>query len=543
MNHDEKQFEELLKKTTLDDKPDHRHRDKLHQDILAAFARRQWQKDRQSPQFGIWRTIMQSRTMKLAAVAAVIAIVGVASWVMHGRGGNEQISPLEFLSKVQASENTLFSGDRVVHILSEITIYGRNYNPKTSEIIAKLGDPKMTGEEMMKLNRELVSSWMVSFLPMASLAANGEQRLTEIRLSKDANQPYTIFDNAWYEPQTGRFVRTMETDGKIIFANAYDGDFVNVTETAPDGKVQMKSEAVTSGFKAPENPAEFLGMTAGVRQCLVEKCFVQPVQEVVKDTLEDGTPVFVYKVGFPDPWGELNTYYLFKIRRSDEIIAEIEYIYAGNRQMLIRRIVSESVDKPGYSWNLAELSSKELAGQTPSAVTVAELAIGNVSVRHMVDTAEFETYIFATDPGWTQKREIVDAADPMNPQARMFVIFYYAKEGNNRHVLLIQSPTHNKYLATVLKQAKDHIEEAKKQGAVTEYANGCRVYRNTGGEAFWTELCFKSSGFEPAKDRVGLIVETPAGTYPMIGVNGALTEEELAGLINSLIPAKEYEVK
>ncbi len=266
------------------------------------------------------------------------------------------------------------------------------------------------------------------------------------------------------------------------------------------------------------------------------------MQEVVKDRLEDGTPVLVYKVGFPDPWGELNTYCLFKIRQADEIITEIEYIYAGNRQMVIRRVASESVDKPGYSWNLAELSSKEMAGQTPSAVTVAsDVAINNVSVRHMVDKAEFETYIFAADPNWTQKRDIVDVIDPMNPPARMFVILYTAEGG--RPVLLIQSPTNNKYLATVLKQAQTHAEEAKKQGLYTEYANGCKVYKNTGGEAFWTDLCFRNCGFEPAKDRVGFIVETPAGTYPMIGVNGALTEEELAGLISSLIPAKEYQVK
>ncbi len=542
MNHDEKQFEELLKKVTFDDKPDYRHRDKLEQELLAAFARRQWQQE-QSQHIGIWRAIMQSRITKLAAVAAVITVVWIASVTMFHRDVVKPMSSLEFLAKAQAAEQALFTGDRIVHILSEITIYGSRYNPKTNEIIEKLSDPKMTGEEMLKLNRELVSSWMISWLPMGSLSADGQQRLTEIRLSRNANQPYTILDNAWYEPQTGRFVRTMEMNDKVLFANSYDGDFVNITETAPDGKVQLKGEAVTSNFKAPENPAEFLGITAGVRQCLVDKCFTQPVQEIVKDALEDGTPVLVYKVGFPDPWGELNTYYLFKIRQADEIIAEIEYIYAGNRQMVIRRVVSEQVDSPGYSWNLAELTSKELAGQTPSDVTVAsDVAIDNVSIRHMVDKAEFETYIFATDPSWTKQRTIVDVVDPMNPLARMFVILYTAEDG--RHVLLIQSPTNNKYLATVLKQAQAHAEEAKKQGLnCAEYANGCKVYKNTGGEDFWTDLCFRNCGFEPAKDRVGLIVETPAGTYPMIGVNGALTEEELAGLVNSLIPAKEYQVK
>jgi outer membrane lipoprotein-sorting protein len=84
MKNDERQFEELLNKATFDDKPDYRHRDKLHQELLSAFAGRQWREERQSRQIGVWRTIMQngfdklttSRTMRLAA-AAVIIIAGV----------------------------------------------------------------------------------------------------------------------------------------------------------------------------------------------------------------------------------------------------------------------------------------------------------------------------------------------------------------------------------------------------------------------------------------------------------------------------------
>jgi len=524
MRNDERQFEELFSKVTFDDKCDYHHRNKLQKELLAAFARRQWQEERrtrpaQGGEIGVWRTIMRSgfdklttsRITKLAAVAAIVAIAVFLNRAIFRPGHTDPITSIEFLAKAQAAEQALFTGDKIVHILNEITIYGSHYNPKTNEMIEKLGDPKITDEEMQKLNRELVSSWMINWLPMCSLEADGGQRLTEIRLSRDANQPYTIFDNSWYEPRTGRFVRTMETDDKVIFVNAYDGEFVSITETAADGKIQLKGEAVTSDFRAPENPAEFLGITAGVRQCLSDKCVAEPIQDVVEDKLEDGTPVLVYKLGFPDPWGELNTYYLFKVRRADEIIAEIEYTYMGQQQMLIRRIASE-------------------------------VAIDNVSVRHMVDRAEFETYIFASDPSWTQQRMIVDVVDPMNPSARMFLILYTAEDG--RHVLLIQSTTHNKYMGMMFKQAQARSAEAHGQGLnYTEYANGCKLYANIGGEAFWTDLCFRNCGFEPAQDRVGYIVETPSGTVPLIAVNGAVTEEELAVLVNSLIPAKEYEVK
>jgi hypothetical protein len=545
MNPNERKLEELMSKMTFDDKPDHRHRDKLEQELLAAFARRQWQQEkqsRQSPwgQAGVWRTIMQNKT-RLVAAAAVIAIVGVVSWTMfHKEVVTPMLSAIEVIQKAQAKEKLLFAGDKIVHIMSEITIYRSQYNPKASEMIQKIGDTKMTVEELNKTNKELISSWLINWLPMMSLQPSGEQRLTEIRLAKDANQTYTIYDNSWYEAKTGRFVRTMDINDKVIFANSYDGQFVNITETAADGKVQLKSEAVSANFKAPENPAGFLGMTAGVQQCMTDKCFMQPVQDITKDTLADGTPVHVYKVGFPNPWGDLNTYYLFKIRQADEIIAEIEYVFNNQPQMIIRRVVSEQVDKPDYSWNLAELSSKELAGETPSPVTVAsDVAIDNVSVRHMVDKADFETYIFATDPNWTKGRWIVDVMDPMNPPARMFIAIYPPKDNDTRMVMLIQSQTHNKYMSAMFKQAES-------QGAKFDwkiYANGCKVYRNTGSEPFWTELCFKNANVEPAKDRCGYIVQSPAGTFPLIAVNGPVTEEELTGLINSLIPAKDYQVK
>ena len=204
---------------------------------------------------------------------------------------------------------------------------------------------------------------MISWLPISSLQANGWPETNRIKLSESAQQAYTIQDESWYDAATGRFARVMETDGKIIFANSYDGSFVYQSESMDNGTIKMKSEAVTANFKAPDNPAEFLGLTAGVQQCLDEKCLRQPVQAVTNDVLADGTKVTVYKAGFTGLTGELNTYYLFKVRQSDEIVAEIEYITNGKPQVTIQRVLSESVEKPEFSWNLAELSNKELAGR------------------------------------------------------------------------------------------------------------------------------------------------------------------------------------
>jgi len=78
MNNNERKLEELMSKMTFDDKPDNRHRDKLQQQLLAAFARRQWQQERQSRQNGVWRTIMQNK-MRLAAAAAIVVITGLVA--------------------------------------------------------------------------------------------------------------------------------------------------------------------------------------------------------------------------------------------------------------------------------------------------------------------------------------------------------------------------------------------------------------------------------------------------------------------------------
>jgi len=48
-----------------------------------------------------------------------------------------------------------------------------------------------------------------------------------------------------------------------------------------------------------------------------------------------------------------------------------------------------------------------------------------------------------------------------------------------------------------------------------------------------------SIGDPPAEDRTGYMIETPAGTFPALAINGKVTDEELHALIDSLVPAKE----
>ena len=209
---------------------------------------------------------------------------------------------MELLAKAQAAEKALFAKTGIVHLVSEITVYPTTN--KGAELIEKLGDTTKSAEEVNKINHEIFSQWMVSWLPISSLRANGWPETNRIKLSEGAQQAYTIQDESWYDAATGRFARVMETDGNIIFANSYDGSFVYQSESMNNGTIKMKSEAVAANFKAPDNPAEFLGLTAGVQQCLDEKCLRQPVQSVTNDVLADGTKVTVYKAGFTGIMGE-----------------------------------------------------------------------------------------------------------------------------------------------------------------------------------------------------------------------------------------------
>jgi hypothetical protein len=280
-------------------------------------------------------------------------------------------------------------------------------------------------------------------------------------------------------------------------------------------------------------------MTAGVQLCLSDKCLRQPVHYAGRETLDDGTNVDVYKAGFEDLWGGLNTYYEFKVRQSDEVVAEITCVSRGELRLTIRRTLNESVDKADISWNLAELSPEQLAAESNTAVAVKTNAvIPNVSVRHMVEQAGFETYIFKTNPAWTQERTIADVADDTNATQRRFGIVYTA--GDNRHVVLVQSQTNTKLMLSI----KQRVASQGGTMETIDYANGCKLWKSTGGsEKWWTDIILRQSGFIPAEDRSGYNIETPSGTIVSLIVNGRLTEAERDSLVNSLIPARDYQVK
>jgi len=176
--------------------------------------------------------------------------------------------------------------------------------------------------------------------------------------------------------------------------------------------------------------------------------------------------------------------------------------------------------------------SRPAFGERPKAAVTADMVIPNVSVRQMIEKADFETCIFATNPPWTAGRRIFDVLDVGSPPHRMFTVSYGAKDG--RHIVLVQSPTYNAALG-----AKTKLPEAK---LVYQSPKGFKVWSGPADRMAWlADILLQSAGYaKPSEQRTGHLLETPAGTFPALAINGQVTDAELHTLIDSLVLAREY---
>ena len=475
---------------------------KRYSNILQAFKKSK-AKEPVATQPNIWRMIMRSRITKLAAAAVIIIAVFLCGLFLQHYNN---VTDFSLLAKAFAAENNLFTGEDIVHIKNEIIVFP-------------------TGEGSGELDSPLDFVW----LPMCSLQADGQFMFNQFKLSV-YTEPYTVYDQAWYEPATGMFIRILNTDDKVVFANSYDGEFVYTSQVESDGTLQLMKEAITEDFVPPLKPAEFLGMGAGLQSGLQEE--TPMLQDITDGMLENGSSAQVYKVGTPDPDGELRAYLLFRVRDDDGTIAEEEFIISDESRLLIRRILAESVQTAEYSWNLSEIEGVNVTADAgPQVSLTPDMVILDVSVQSMVDRASFETYIFAINPSWTEQIQIVDVIDPASPGERMYI--FAARADDERHLVMVQSPTYNKALGVLIKTGT----------LVYTSPNGFKIWSG-GPDKWFAEILLTSASFivkdPPSDDRIGYILESPAGTFPALAINGPLSDEELHELIDTLIPAKEY---
>ena len=113
----------------------------------------------------------------------------------------------------------------------------------------------------------------------------------------------------------------------------------------------------------------------------------------------------------------------------------------------------------------------------------------------------------------------------------MFI--FAARANDGRHLVMVQSPSYNTMIGPM----------AKTGTLVYTSPNGFKVWG--GGQSKWfAEILLNSAKFvikdPPSDNRTGYILESPAGTFPAMAINGPLSDEELHKLIDSLVPAKDY---
>jgi hypothetical protein len=476
-----------------------------------------------------WNNIMKIKITKLVAVAVILIGLSLVSWFSlqgSSSNGTQIMSGFSFLSKVCAAEQALFYQNGIVHISNEIVVHPR---PQEPSYLSKIDELDINAD--MRKYLKTTSSWLdFNWLPICSLQADGEFRYNMLNLAKDIEETYTINDQAWFDPSTGRFVRIMKIGEEVLFGNSYDGQYVHSFEVDTNGRMQLISEPVSEDFEPPANPAEFLGITAGLQNTIGQEELQIPVQEVTQGSLEDGSEVNVYKIGYADLLGDINTYWLFKVAQDDSIVAEMEFVLAGSSQIVIRRVSSDSVDDVDICWDLAGMElANERTAEKPIATVETDTMLADVSVEHMIDRADFETYILGATPSWTEEGQICDIEDFTNSQHRMFSIVYPAKDG--RHIISCQSYTFNNFFSWVLKYGRELYTSG----------NGCKLWAGGSAEKQWTEIHMTICGFTAAEDRKGYVIQTPGGTYLSLAINGQLSDEELHGLVDSVVSAREYQ--
>jgi hypothetical protein len=449
-----------------------------------------------------WRRIMTSSIAKMAVAAGVVVAIGLFGLSQLSTRDTNGSWAYDLLSKACAAEETLFAGTKIVHIQNEIVVQALSTGASSSE-----------PNEM----------WM----PMCSLKPDGQLRANQLKLPA-ARESYVVTDHSWYDPVTGCFTRVLKAGDAVIFGNAYDGRFIYDATVSPAGAVQVASQAIAASFQPPQSPAEYLGIAPGLKTVLAQGDSM--VQSVEQGTLADGVAVHIFKLGMPGPDGQANnSWWLFKVRDDDATIAETEFVLLGRPRLLIRRVLTESVETPGISWNLNELEGTGAQAAQPVSIT-PDMVLPNVSVQHMVERAKFETYAFSAQPAWTGPVQITDCLNPANNE-RMFILT--ARADDHRHLVLVQDSMYNTMLGPLVKAGT----------LVYTSPNGFKVWGG-GPQKWYSQILLQSAQAfikdKPAEDRIGYVLESPAGTFPALAVNGPVSEEELHKLVDSLIPAKDY---
>jgi hypothetical protein len=432
----------------------------------------------------------------------------------------EKMSVSDLRRQAVAAAKSLFAGEGVLSLASETVV-----EPVKDAILAK-----------------------GRYMNMRSLGASGKPEPATLALPAKPGEQYALESHIWYDRKTGRFARVVTIGGETIFANAYDGSAVYAIEPDAQGVMRVVGRPVAPSFQPLKDPADFLGVTGSLDEDRFEKSY----SDAGPSALPDGSPARVVKLSTPEMPGMSmlrevmgnSPYKLFTIRKSDFACVQIENVMKGERALVTRLKTAETVAAPGVPWNLGGVKVRIALPTTGEQQLAGPILMGpSASVQQMSAVSDYKTYLFAADPPWTTERRIMALRDPTSALSWMFVTAYRAKDG--RHVVLVQAAMYNKMFEQLMATMAGPQGEGLKKNLKEIYASpsGFKVWsmmKGTGMGAMILTAARDWLNAEPLSDSAGYLVQTPAGTFPALAVNGSLTDDELHALIDSLVPAKEY---
>lgn len=448
------------------------------------------------------------RSALAIAAAAAVLLAMVLFPIGGGLSPSANRDAFSLLAKASAAEARIFAADDVVSLVSEIV----------AEPVA---------------DAELAA---FRWLPLLAVGADGKTRFPQLKLGGDGKERYTIRDESWYDPATHRFAHVLSLKGRPLFANSYDGHSVHLLEVDEQGQARFKDEPVAPGFQPPKDPAEFLGLLAVARPASA-KDQIADRPEMVRDEgpvkLADGTPAHVLRVGLLESESGIgfDAYSRLTIRDDNHMVESLEEVASGKTLYTIRRIAAVGPRELPYGWDLAGLRpavEKEKGGQKLPVSTLADMIRFDVSVDEMAKRADYPVYNFGHDPSWSARRQIVDMLDVASPPHRMFAAVYPAKD--KRHVVFFQAHTLNANMAP----------EARASKLLYTSPSGIKVLSGKDDKVM-AKIILSSLGSSkqiftdtPSPDCTGYLLEMPEGAFPIVAVNGVLTDAELHGLVDSL---------
>lgn len=420
----------------------------------------------------------------------------------NGGGG------FSLLAQASAAEARLFAADDIVGL--------------TSEIVVEPLD-----------NAALIEA---RWLPLVSIGADGKERDFQLKLGGKPGEGYTVRDESWFDPTTRRFAHVLSLRGRPLFANSYDGRFVHLLELDEQGVPRIKDERVTAEFQPPREPSDFLGVFAFIKVSQTDAGRRHKLRDEGPTRLADGTPGHRLRMMIEqyEDNPQLQGYFLATIRDDNHRIESLSFHTQGRLLFTIRRSEAAGDREPGSGWDLARLRSTvrpEKGGTRSPVQTLADFIRPSVTVEEMAKRADYPTYVFARDPGWSARRQIMDMVDLPSPTHRMFAVVYPAKD--RRHLVLVQAHTFNANLGALAHTGK----------LMYTSASGVKVWSEK-NQRKMAEILLSSIGGTglfpgpPAEDRTCYLLETPEGAFPALAVNGTLTEAELHGLVDSLERAR-----